>query len=104
MFTKHKTTNIINQKGCKSSNVLKFQPIVHIVSRTLEKKKQHMCVIRPHTINNNQNETLSKLAIYPNEHKLNYSKFLQVLLLDETLNGMSSNIMKIKKGMDQFVQ
>jgi hypothetical protein len=41
--------------------------------------------------------TKHKIAMYSSDHKFNCSKFLQVLLLDETLNGMSSNKMKIKR-------
>jgi hypothetical protein len=57
MLTKQKTTNILKQKGCRSSNVLSFNQL-YILWVELWKKIQHMCVIKPQTISNNQNETL----------------------------------------------
>ncbi len=62
----------------------------------LWKTRQYLCVIRPHTINNNQNNFVWRLAIYLNDHKLTCSKFLRILSLDETLNGMSSNETKTR--------
>ncbi len=73
----------------------KFQPFVYIMGKNLE-NIWHLCVIRPQTINNNQNKAFWRLAIYPSYHMLNCSKFLQVFSLDETMNGMSNNKMKIK--------
>jgi len=55
------------------------------------------CVsLGPQTISNTQNKVLWRLAIHSSDHKLNCSKFLQALLLDETMNGMNNNKMKIK--------
>lgn len=64
LFTKNIMANILSQIGCNSSNGVSFNQL-YILWIELWKKKICMCVTRPQTINNNQNETLSRLATYP---------------------------------------
>ncbi len=93
-FTKHKVVSILSQKGCNSSNGVSFNQL-YILWVELGKNLV-LFVIKPQTINNNKNETLWKHATYPSDHKFNCSKFLQILLLHETLNRMNNNKTKIK--------